>query len=94
MDEAFQHGLSIPNDLSIIGIDNVDMSMHGSIQLTTVGSISEENLGFLAIQELIEMIENKKIVAHKLRSLLKYLKEARREHLKQTNEARFVLFFL
>ncbi|MEK4244490.1 LacI family DNA-binding transcriptional regulator [Psychrobacillus sp. FSL K6-2684] len=60
MDEAFQHGISIPNDLSIIGIDNVDLSRHGSIQLTTVGSISEENLGFLAIHELIEMIENKK----------------------------------
>ncbi len=60
MDEAFQHEMSIPNDLSIIGIDNVDLSRHGSIQLTTVGSISEENLGFLAIHELIEMIENKK----------------------------------
>lgn len=60
IDEAFLHGLSIPNDMSIIGIDNVDLSKHGSIQLTTVGSISEKNLGFLAIQELIEMIENKK----------------------------------
>ena len=60
MDEAIQHGLSVPHDMSIIGIDNVDLSKHGSIQLTTVGSISEKNLGFLAIQELIEMIENKK----------------------------------
>ncbi|KOY83180.1 LacI family DNA-binding transcriptional regulator [Lysinibacillus sp. FSL H8-0500] len=52
--------LKVPDDISIIGIDNVDLSKHGMIQLTTVGSILEENLGFLAIKELFEMIENKK----------------------------------
>lgn len=59
IDDAIQENLSVPEDISIIGIDNVDMSRHGLIQLTTVGSISEKNLGYLAIQELIEMIENK-----------------------------------
>ena len=38
----------------------MDFSSHGLVQLTTVGSISEQNLGYLAIRELIEMIENKK----------------------------------
>lgn len=60
IDVAIQESLTVPDDISIIGIDNVDLSSHGLIQLTTVGSISEQNLGYLAIQKLIEMIENKK----------------------------------
>jgi DNA-binding LacI/PurR family transcriptional regulator len=60
IDDAIRENIIVPDDLSIIGIDNVDLSHHGLIQLTTVGSISEQNLGYLAISELIEMIENKK----------------------------------
>ncbi|MFC5590123.1 LacI family DNA-binding transcriptional regulator [Sporosarcina soli] len=60
IDDAIQNKFSVPADISIIGIDNVELSSHGLIQLTTVGSISEQNLGYLAIQKLIEMIENKK----------------------------------
>ena len=60
IDDAIQNKFSVPADISIIGIDNVELSSHGLIQLTTVGSISEQNLGYLAIQRLIEMIENKK----------------------------------
>ncbi|EON73714.1 LacI family DNA-binding transcriptional regulator [Lysinibacillus sphaericus] len=60
LDDAMQNNFVVPKDLSIIGIDNVDLSQHGAIQLTTVGSISEQNLGFMAIEKLIEMIENKK----------------------------------
>lgn len=60
VDDAIGANLMVPDDLSIIGIDNVDLSRHGLIQLTTVGSISEQNLGYLAICELINMIENKK----------------------------------
>ncbi|MFY0519960.1 LacI family DNA-binding transcriptional regulator [Lysinibacillus sp. UGB7] len=60
LDDAMRNNFVVPKDLSIIGIDNVDLSQHGAIQLTTVGSISEQNLGFMAIEKLIEMIENKK----------------------------------
>ncbi|MCG7335263.1 LacI family transcriptional regulator [Sporosarcina sp. ACRSM] len=60
IDDAIQNKFSVPADMSIIGIDNVELSSHGLIQLTTVGSISEQNLGYLAIRKLIEMIENKK----------------------------------
>lgn len=60
IDIAMQNGLKIPDDLSVIGIDNVGMSKHELIKLTTVGSASEQNLGFLAIKELIELVENKK----------------------------------
>lgn len=60
IDEAIKLNLKVPDNISIIGIDNVDISSHGLIQLTTVGSINEENLGYIAISKLIEMIENKK----------------------------------
>jgi len=60
IDIAMQNGLKVPDDLSVIGIDNVDISNHQLIQLTTVGSVTEQNLGFLAIKNLIELIENKK----------------------------------
>jgi len=60
MDEAIYANFRIPEDISLIGIDNVDISHHASIQLTTVGSISKENLGLMAIHKLIELIENKK----------------------------------
>ncbi|MET4561154.1 DNA-binding LacI/PurR family transcriptional regulator [Lysinibacillus parviboronicapiens] len=60
LDDAMRDNIDVPNDLSIIGIDNVDLSQHGAIQLTTVGSISEQNLGFMAIEKLIEIIEDKK----------------------------------
>ena len=59
MDVAIQNGKSIPKDISIIGIDNTEKSRHGAIRLTSVGSISEKNLGLIAIKKLIEMIENK-----------------------------------
>lgn len=60
MDVAYKERIQIPEELSIIGIDNVERSRHGAIELTTVGSISERNLGLVAIQELIKMIESEK----------------------------------
>lgn len=60
MDRCIQRKLSIPEDISIIGIDNVELAKHGRINLTTVGDIEEENLGFIAINKLIEMVGNKK----------------------------------
>lgn len=48
--------LSCPNDIGIIGIDNVELSKHPYINLTTVGAA--QNLGLIAIQELIYNIEH------------------------------------
>lgn len=52
-------GSNVPEDISIIGIDNVEMSRHASINLTTVGNSSSVGLGQLAIEKLIEMIYQK-----------------------------------
>ena len=60
MDICLEKKIAIPEDISIIGIDNVELAKHHSIQLTTVGDCDESNLGLIAIQKLIENIENKK----------------------------------
>lgn len=52
-------GYDVPEDISIIGIDDVELSKHASINLTTVGVTSSLGLGQLAIEKLIHMIEDK-----------------------------------
>ena len=52
-------GYKIPDDISILGIDNVELSSHASISLTTVGITLSTGLGQLAIEKLIHMIEEK-----------------------------------
>lgn len=57
MDALSALGLSVPEDISIIGIDNVKLSSNGLIQLTTVGCAHERLLGLTAIDHLIARIE-------------------------------------
>lgn len=59
MDILGTNGFSIPDDISIIGIDNVSFSAHSSIKLTTVGTVNQINIGKIAIEYLIELINNK-----------------------------------
>lgn len=64
MDFYISAGYRVPEDISIIGIDNVEISQHASINLTTVGISSPIGLGQLAIEKLIKMIqqENKSCI--------------------------------
>ncbi|WP_256093232.1 LacI family DNA-binding transcriptional regulator [Lysinibacillus sp. FSL M8-0337] len=59
LNQCLEQGLDIPNDFNVIGIDNVELSKHQSISLTTVGIKSEKNLGFLAIEKLFDVMEKK-----------------------------------
>lgn len=59
MDFYATAGYRIPEDVSIIGIDNVELSRHACINLTTIGLSSTVGLGHLAIENLIEMIHKK-----------------------------------
>ncbi|MGO1059605.1 LacI family DNA-binding transcriptional regulator [Planococcus sp. FY231025] len=59
MDFYISAGYRVPQDISIIGIDNVEISRHASISLTTVGISSAADLGQLAIEKLIEKIQGK-----------------------------------
>lgn len=56
---CLEKGFAVPNDFNVIGIDNVELSKHHSISLTTVGIQSEKNLGFLAIEKLFDVMEKK-----------------------------------
>ncbi|WP_101842600.1 LacI family DNA-binding transcriptional regulator [Halobacillus sp. Marseille-P3879] len=58
LDDLIQKGYSVPEDISLIGVDNIELSSHHSFQLTTVGMLEESNLGQLAIENLIEQIES------------------------------------
>ncbi|MDH2926761.1 LacI family transcriptional regulator [Lonepinella koalarum] len=57
MDVLVSLGLKVPQDISVIGIDNVELSQNHLIQLTTVGNKDNLCLGLMAIKKLIEMIE-------------------------------------
>lgn len=59
LNQCLEQGFDIPNDFNVIGIDNVELSKHRSISLTTVGIKSEKNLGFLAIEKLFDVMEKK-----------------------------------
>ncbi|SES94521.1 LacI family transcriptional regulator [Salinibacillus kushneri] len=56
IDFLIQKGYRVPEDISVIGVDNVELSRHHSFQLTTVGIIDETNLGQIAIEKLIDLI--------------------------------------
>jgi len=56
---CLQRGFRVPKDFNVIGIDNVELSKHHSIALTTVGLESEKSLGFIAIEKLFEVMEGK-----------------------------------
>lgn len=59
MDFLIEQGYSIPENISIIGVDNVELSRHHSFQLSTVGTIINENLGRIAIEHLVNLINHK-----------------------------------
>lgn len=57
MNVILEKGLRIPDDISIAGFDNIGITSHRSIQLTTVGN-EGESMGELAANALIDMLEN------------------------------------
>ncbi|PGZ91802.1 LacI family transcriptional regulator [Bacillus sp. AFS029533] len=59
LDFLLNKGFKIPEDISIGAIDNIEFSAHASIQLTTVGTHLSQSLGNLAMEHLINLIENK-----------------------------------
>ncbi len=55
---AREAGRRVPQDLSVIGFDDITMSQHTSPPLTTI-RVDKEGLGRRAIARLIELIETK-----------------------------------
>ncbi|WP_175614967.1 LacI family DNA-binding transcriptional regulator [Piscibacillus halophilus] len=56
IDLLIEKGYRVPDDISVIGVDNIALSQHNSFQLTTVGMEEEKDLGRIAIEHLIEII--------------------------------------
>ena len=50
-------GKSIPDDIAIVGYDNIDSSSHLPIPLTSIDTHSR-SIGSMAIKQLINKIEN------------------------------------
>ncbi len=60
MEALSLRGIRIPEDIALVGFDDVEMARHSSIQLTTVAQNKNE-MAKIAIQSLIRMLEGKDI---------------------------------
>ncbi|WP_257349800.1 LacI family DNA-binding transcriptional regulator [Pseudalkalibacillus decolorationis] len=60
LDYLHEKGYSVPDDISLIGMDNIEWSSHHSFQLTTVGHDGPKNLGQLAIEHLMDLMNSEK----------------------------------
>lgn len=49
----------VPEEVAIAGIDNVNLTSYGYVQLSTVGPIESYNIGQIAVEMLFELIEKK-----------------------------------
>jgi len=64
---AFDAGLSIPNDLSVIGFDNIPESAQSKPRLTTIHQPIQE-MGKIAVQMLIKLIEGETLEENIIRT--------------------------
>lgn len=60
LEEAHARGLAVPTNLSVVGIDGLDMSAHVSPGLTTV-NVPTGRIGNLAAQTLVAMIAHQTV---------------------------------
>lgn len=58
MHACFERGLSIPEDIRIVGYDNTSFSLYSNPPLSTVNQKKEE-IGKLAVNELLRLLKNK-----------------------------------
>ncbi|MCB2156844.1 LacI family transcriptional regulator [bacterium] len=54
---VLEHGLRVPDDIAVVGFDNLSISAHMEIPLTTVAQ-PKDRIGGTAVKELLEMINN------------------------------------
>jgi len=65
LEEARSRGMAVPNDLSVVGIDGLDMSAHVSPGLTTV-HVPTGQIGTLAAQTLMAMLAGRMVESDRL----------------------------
>lgn len=59
MNHLISMGFSVPDDISVIGIDNVRLSGTPLVELTTIGVADGSHLGDIAIRRLVGMLEKR-----------------------------------
>lgn len=64
---ARETGRKVPQDLSVVGFDNIIMSIYTDPALTTV-SVAKEYMGKLAVTRVLQLIENGDLKAVRLES--------------------------
>lgn len=57
-----ENGFRIPNDIAIVGFDNIEAGLHVEPRLTTV-NVHREEMGSLAVRRIVEMVKEKSGVA-------------------------------
>lgn len=60
MDELQKRGYRIPEDISLIGVDNTEALRHSSLNLTSIGPDEENHLSTIAVEQLFKLIDEKK----------------------------------
>lgn len=64
-------GYRIPEDVSICGMDDIPMSRHAAIQLTTVTHVATKPMGQFAVEHLLHLIDSPKAVSETMQVTLK-----------------------
>jgi DNA-binding LacI/PurR family transcriptional regulator len=65
MDAIKHHGLSIPEDISVVGFDDINMAKEVNPPLTTV-HVPRHLMGVISVQRLIDVIQGKKDLINKV----------------------------
>ena len=65
MNSLFKNGLSVPNDVAVVGISNIDMAKYTTPPLTTV-HIPTEEIGIVAADMLLSRIEGNDLQPQKI----------------------------
>jgi len=60
-----EKGLKIPEDISVVGFDDIEQSSHTDPPLTTV-RVYKEDMGRAAVKKLLEIIERKEEISEKV----------------------------
>ncbi|MGA7161853.1 MAG: LacI family DNA-binding transcriptional regulator [Bacteroidota bacterium] len=59
-----EKGLKVPNDVAIVGFDNIEAGLHVDPPLTTV-NVHREEMGSLAVRRMVEIIKDKSAIVTK-----------------------------
>lgn len=70
LDVLLSMGYSVPKDVSLVGIDDTNISAHQAIQLTTSGHRMFK-MGEIAVENLLEIIEKREVLTKTRQIVLK-----------------------